>query len=86
MKALIVSYKRGRHTIHPRQAIIKMQGIEEKKKALTLVGKEVTFTTKGGKALKGVITRSHGDKGLVRARFTTGLPGQAIGQEVSIQE
>jgi large subunit ribosomal protein L35Ae len=82
MKALIVSYKRGRHLIHPRQVILKVPGIGDKGKAQALVGKKVVFTTKGKKVIKGVITRPHGGKGLVRARFTKGLPGQAIGKEV----
>ena len=86
MKALIVSYKRGRHLIHPRHAIIKVPAIEDKSKAQALVGRNVNYITKGGKVLKGVITRPHGSNGLVRARFTKGLPGQAIGSEVLIKE
>ncbi len=86
MKALIVSYKRGRHLIHPRHAIIKLPAITDKSKAQSFVGKKVSYATKGGKVLKGVITRPHGVKGLVRARFTKGLPGQAIGSEVLVQE
>jgi len=61
-------------------------GIGEKSKAQMLVGKKVSYTTKSGKVLKGVITRPHGGNGLVRARFTKGLPGQAIGKEAVIAE
>jgi len=86
MKALIVSYKRGRHLIHPRHALLKIPGISDRKKAQTLTGKKVFFTTKSGKIIKGIISQPHGDKGVMRARFTKGLPGQAIGQEVTINE
>jgi len=86
MKALIVSYKRGRHLIHPRHAIIKVPGIGEKARAQQLVGTKVVFTTKSGKVISGKITRPHGIKGLMRARFVKGLPGQAIGQEVALSE
>ncbi|MFA5406553.1 MAG: 50S ribosomal protein L35ae [Candidatus Nanoarchaeia archaeon] len=85
MKALIVSFKRGRHLIHPRQAIIKVSGIEDKRKAGALVGKKIVFKTKSGRLMTGVITKAHGGNGLVRARFDKGLPGQAIGQEVTLK-
>ena len=86
MKAIIVSYKRGRHLIHPRHALIKIEGVGDKRKAQALAGKKVSYATKGGKVIKGVVTRPHGIKGLVRARFEKGLPGQAIGSEVLIQD
>lgn len=86
MKALIVSYQRGRHIVHQNHALIKIDGIGERAKASSLNGKKVSYTTKGGKVLNGVITKAHGGKGLVLARFETGLPGQAIGSEVAIKE
>jgi len=85
MKALIVSFKRGRHLIHPKQAIIKIAGIEDKGKAGALIGKKVVYKTTGGKEMTGSIIRVHGGNGLVRARFDKGLPGQAIGQEVTLK-
>ncbi|HLE06731.1 MAG TPA: 50S ribosomal protein L35ae [Candidatus Nanoarchaeia archaeon] len=86
MKALIVSYQRGRHLVHQNHAIIKIEGIGERAKASSLNGKKVMYTTKAGKVLNGVITKAHGAKGLVLARFDTGLPGQAIGSEIAIKE
>ncbi len=86
MKAIIVSYRRGRHTVHPNQAIIKIEGIEERSKAFTFAGKKVVYSTKSGKVIKGVISKAHGKKGLVVARFKKGLPGQAIGKEVLIKD
>ena len=86
MKATIVSYKRGRHLIHPRHVIVKVPGIEEKSKAQQLVGKKVSYNTKSGKVMKGVISRPHGNNGLIRVRFTKGMPGQAIGDELVISE
>lgn len=84
MKGLLVSYKRGRHLIHPKQGLVKATGIDSKAKAQALVGRKVTYTTKSGKKISGKVTRPHGNKGLVRARFNKGLPGQAIGREVEI--
>jgi len=85
MKGIIVNYRRGRHTQNPRQMIIKIKGIDERKKAEKLVGKEVIWKSPSGKEIKGKIVAPHGNKGAVRARFEKGLPGQAIGMEVEIK-
>ncbi len=84
MKVVIVSYRRGRHTVTPNQAILKVSDIEEKKAAYKYVGKKVVYETSSGKKIKGVITAVHGNKGRLRARFEKGLPGQAIGKEVKM--
>jgi large subunit ribosomal protein L35Ae len=81
MKARIVSYRRGRHTQKPNQVLIKIPGIDSRSKASLLIGKKVFF----GK-LVGKIVALHGGKGVVRARFKKGLPGQAIGKEVEIKQ
>lgn len=86
MKATLVSYKRGRHLIHPKQGLVKTPGVDDKSKAQALLGKKVIYTTKSGKKITGKVTRHHGNKGLVRARFNKGLPGQAIGSEVELEE
>ena len=70
--------------IHPNQAILKVEGIDDRKKAFALAGKKAVYSTPSGKIIKGVITKAHGNKGLVLARFAKGLPGQAIGKDVLI--
>ncbi len=84
MKGIIVNYRRGRHTQNPRQMIIKVEGVESREEAEKLIGKEVIFKTPSGKEIKGKITAPHGNKGAVRARFERGLPGQALGKEVTV--
>lgn len=86
MKALIASYKRGRHVIHHNQAVILVQGVNDKKSAAKLIGSKVSYKTTGGKSIKGVVKDVHGDKGRVRARFERGLPGQAIGSPVEFKK
>lgn len=80
----MLSYRRGRHTQNPKQAIIRIEGVEKKEDAMNFIGKKVIWRSKGGKEIVGVITAPHGSKGKVRARFERGLPGQAIGTEVEI--
>ncbi len=84
MKVIIVSYRRGRHTVTPNQAILKVSDVNDKKTAYKFVGRKVVFKTGSGKLIRGVVTAIHGGNGRLRARFVRGLPGQAIGEEVSL--
>ena len=84
MKGVIVNYRRGRHTQNPYQMIVKVEGVESKEDAEKLVGKEVIWKTPSGKEIKGKVSGTHGNKGAVRVRFEKGMPGQAIGTEVTL--
>lgn len=85
MKGQILSYRRGRKTQTTNQLIIRVSSSETREKAKGLIGKKVTFTTSGKKKIQGEITRAHGGKGLVVARFEKGLPGQAFNKNVDIE-
>jgi large subunit ribosomal protein L35Ae len=50
-----------------------------------LIGKSVSWKSESGKILSGKIASTHGNKGVVRAIFEIGLPGQAIGTRVEIK-
>ncbi len=84
MRGVIVSYRRGRHTMHPKQVIVAVDGVSTRKQASSLVGKHVIWRSPSGKKFKGVVVAPHGNKGKVRARFEKGIPGQAIGESVEI--
>ncbi len=49
-----------------------------------MAGKLVSWKSPSGKIIKGKISDAHGNKGIVRAIFEKGLPGQAITTEVEI--
>ncbi|MCW1292394.1 MAG: 50S ribosomal protein L35ae [Candidatus Rehaiarchaeum fermentans] len=83
MKAVIVSYRRGRHTQKLRQAIVKIEGIKNREEAKKLIGKEVEISFSKA-SIKGKITRAHGNNGKVVVLFERGMPGQAIGKEIKI--
>jgi large subunit ribosomal protein L35Ae len=51
-----------------------------------MIGKEVSWKSEAGKIIRGKISSSHGNKGLVRAIFERGLPGQAINTECEVKE
>ncbi|MEA3329627.1 MAG: 50S ribosomal protein L35ae [Nanoarchaeota archaeon] len=86
MKATVVQFRRGRKTYHPRHFLIEI-GAKTRAEAEKFVGKEVVWTSSGKnkKLIKGKIASPHGNKGLVRAIFEKGLPGQAITTEVEVK-
>ncbi|MAG52804.1 MAG: 50S ribosomal protein L35ae [Nanoarchaeota archaeon] len=84
MEAVIVNFRRGRHRQNTRQIVIKVQGVKTIKDTEKLLKKAVSWTSPGGKEIKGTISASHGNSGCVRAIFERGLPGQALGQKVIV--
>jgi large subunit ribosomal protein L35Ae len=84
VNARIIQFRRGKRTIHEKHMLIEIEGIDSKEKASSFVGKEVEWTSTAKKKIKGKIASSHGNKGVVRAIFESGLPGQSIGTEVKI--
>ena len=84
MKGIVIQFRRGRKTYKPRHFLLDF-GMKNKEEAGKLVGKEVEWKSVGGKSIKGKIASSHGNKGLVRAIFEAGLPGQALTTEVEVK-
>ncbi|MBI2664415.1 50S ribosomal protein L35ae [Candidatus Woesearchaeota archaeon] len=85
MEGTISNFRRGRHTIHTSQMIVQVKGVDTKEKAAELLGKAVVWTSPAKKELKGKIIAAHGSSGAVRAKFETGMPGQAVSQKVRIE-
>lgn len=84
MQGIVVSFRRGVDTYKPRHFIIGVSGITSKQEATKLLQKKVIWKSPQGKEIKGIITASHGSKGLLRGVFEKGLPGQAVGSKVEI--
>jgi large subunit ribosomal protein L35Ae len=87
MKGKVIQFRRGRHTIHERHYLIEIPEVDNREKAEKFVGKEVSWTSPGknAKIIKGKISSPHGNKGVVRAIFEKGLPGQAVTMDVEIK-
>lgn len=85
MEGVIIQFRRGRHTQHKRHFILDF-GMKNRKEAEKLVGKNVEWKTPSGKIIRGKISAPHGNKGLVRAIFEKGLPGQALTTKIKIIE
>lgn len=84
MKARVVQFRRSLKHVHERHFILDV-GVVKKEDAAKLVGKTVVWTSEAGKKIQGKISGSHGNKGMVRAIFERGLPGQAINTEVEVK-
>jgi len=87
MKGTVIQFRRGRKTQKDRHFLIEIPNTKKREEASKLVGKTVTWTSTGKnpKKIQGKISSAHGNKGVVRAIFEKGLPGQAIGTEVEIK-
>ena len=81
----VIQFRRGRKTIHKRHFLIEIDKVSTREDAKKFVGKDVEWKSPAGKIIKGRISSAHGNKGVVRAIFEKGLPGQAITTEVVIK-
>ncbi len=84
MKGILVQFRRGRHRIHEKHYLIDL-GMKNRDEAKKLVGKIVSWKSPSSKIISGKISDAHGNKGLVRAIFESGLPGQAITNEIEVK-
>ena len=84
----VLQFRRGRHTITEKHFLIEVEGVSDRASAEKLVGKQVIWTSTGKqkKEIKGKVSGAHGNKGVVRAIFEKGLPGQAVTTNVEIKE
>jgi large subunit ribosomal protein L35Ae len=83
VQGLIVNYRVGSKTQRSKECIINFAHVTSVSEAGRLIGRKVAW--KGGKnKIVGKIVALHGKKGLVRARFRKGVPGQALGTTVEL--
>lgn len=85
VNAKVIQFRRGRHTIHERHMLIEIEGVDSKEKAHKYIEKEISWKSPTGKIIKGKITATHGNKGIVRAIFERGLPGQSVTTLVEVK-
>jgi len=85
MKGKVIQFRRGLKRIHEKHYILEI-GTKSRVDAMKFLGKEVIWKSPAGKEIKGKISFVHGNKGLVRAIFEKGLPGQARNTEIEIKD
>ncbi|HIG94639.1 MAG: large subunit ribosomal protein L35Ae [archaeon GW2011_AR13] len=84
-KGKVLQFRRGKQTVHEKHFLIEIEGINSKESAEKFVGKSVEWKSPAGKIIMGKVSAPHGNKGVIRAIFEKGLPGQAITTEVNIK-
>jgi large subunit ribosomal protein L35Ae len=87
--ATFVSFRRSRHVVHERYALLKINNVTSASEAQKYIGNGVVAIKQNKAGEKhpehGVITRIHGGRGIVRARFTRNLSPKAIGSYVFVK-
>lgn len=86
MKARVLSYRRGRHVQHTNQLLLAVKDVASRPSAAGFVGRKVVWKSKSGKTIQGKIASPHGNNGVMRARFSKGLPGEVLGKDIEILE
>lgn len=84
IKARVIQFRRGKRTIHKRHFLLNV-GASNRKEAEKFVGRRVEWKSPAGKRIEGKISSAHGNKGIVRAIFEKGLPGQALTTQVEVK-
>lgn len=79
-----MQFRRGRHRINEKHYLIDL-GFTSRDEAKKAAGKNVEWKSPAGKVIKGKISDAHGNSGIVRAIFESGLPGQAVTTEVEVK-
>lgn len=83
IQGIIVNHRVGPKTQRPKECIIQLTHVNSVSEASRLVGRKVAWKF-GENKIVGKIVALHGKKGLVRARFRKGVPGQALGTAVEL--
>ncbi|PMB74080.1 50S ribosomal protein L35ae [Candidatus Bathyarchaeota archaeon] len=84
IKGVVVNYRVGPKTQRTKECIIQFAHAKTVSEASRLIGRKVAWITSKNNKIIGKIVALHGKKGLVRARFRKGLPGQALGTTVEL--
>ncbi|NWF87774.1 50S ribosomal protein L35ae [Candidatus Bathyarchaeota archaeon] len=79
----MVNYRLGTKTRKSKECIIQFAYVKSVSEVARLIGRKVVWPNQKSKAV-GKIVALHGKKGLVRARFRKGVPGQALSSLVDL--
>jgi len=83
VQGIILNYRVGPKTQRSKECLIRFTHVNSASEASRLIGRKVAWKS-GKNKIIGKIVDLHGKKGLVRARFRKGLPGQALGTTVEL--
>lgn len=92
VKGRFVSFRRSQRKQYENQALVQIEGVNDKKATGYYHGKKVVYVYKAKTIKKntkfrtiwGRVARHHGNNGIVKVRFYKNLPPQAIGSRVRV--
>jgi large subunit ribosomal protein L35Ae len=88
----VTGHTRGKRNTKEHTSLIQIEGCSDQKDAEFYFGKRVAYVYRAQRAIDGSkirviwgkVTRSHGNSGVVRAKFRSNLPPKAFGASVRI--
>ncbi|GMM49199.1 ribosomal 60S subunit protein L33A [Starmerella bacillaris] len=91
-KARHLSYQRSKHVTNPDVSLVQIEGVDNTEDAKFYLGKRIAFVyrapkEKNGSKIRviwGKVVRTHGNSGIVRARFRKNLPPQTFGASLRV--
>ena len=87
-----MSYQRSKRVNNPNVSLVKIEGVATPEDAKFYLGKRVAYVYRASKEVRGSkirviwgkIARTHGNSGVVRAKFRSNLPAKTFGASVRI--
>jgi len=98
-KAIVLGYRRSHVNQYPQWSLLRLEGVRSKDETDFYLGKRVAYIYRAGKrkaerqgkdattrirVIWGRIAKSHGNNGVVRARFRHNLPPKTFGATVRV--
>ena len=92
VKAVFLGFRRGKETQNENQALLKIQGVNDRKSSAYYFGKRVAYVYKAHNTVRntkyrviwGRVTKGHGSNGVVAARFSSNLPPRGMGNTLRV--
>eukprot|EP00252_Welwitschia_mirabilis_P024119 TRINITY_DN7030_c0_g1_i1.p1 TRINITY_DN7030_c0_g1~~TRINITY_DN7030_c0_g1_i1.p1 ORF type:complete len:113 (+),score=6.93 TRINITY_DN7030_c0_g1_i1:259-597(+) len=92
VRGIILGYKRSKSNQYPHTSLIQIEGVHTTEEARWYLGKRMAYIYKAKTLKKGTryrciwgkATRTHGNNGIVRAKFKRNLPPKSMGSKVRV--
>ncbi|OIW04083.1 hypothetical protein TanjilG_00643 [Lupinus angustifolius] len=86
VRGTILGYKRSKSNQYPNTSLLQIEGVNTKEEVAWYAGKRLAYIYKAKvktngshyRCIWGRVTRSHGNSGIVRAKFKSNLPPKSM--------